>query len=192
VPARELGLAALALGRSGDPAAEACAVDLLERGLQETTGALFRTYLYAAGEIETADGLVRLAPLLNAALADADAANRAVAAWAAGALASATMERTDWAAIRNLAVDDGDPMVRAEAVAALGKALARQPDDRNSDVLRRAGGDPAARVRYLAVQGARLLAEAGGPVFAAPAAWHDPDFGVQYEASLIDRALASR
>jgi HEAT repeat protein len=192
VPRREWPLAALALGRSGLAEAESCAIDLLQRGLAETTGTLRRHYLYAAGEIETAGGLAALAAPINALVQDPDPATRAVAVWAAGALVGSIGELLHWPDIRHAAVADGDPMVRAEAAAALGKALTARYDPTDSKALRRTMADCTARVRFVAGQAVRLLAQAGKPVDASLPAADDPDYGVRFERALLADVLKHR
>ena len=189
VPRREWPLVALALGRSGLAAAENRAIDLLQRGLAETTGSLRCHYLYAAGEIETARGLGVLAPPINALMPDPDPRTQAVAMWAAGALAGPIGELLDWPVIRRAAVADSDPMVRAEAAAALGKALTHRYDRADGEALQHTVDDQASRVRFVAGQAVRFLAEAGKvrDIRLPPAG--DADHGVRFERALLENAL---
>lgn len=189
VPRREWPLAALALGRSGLEAAESRAIELLRFGLAETRGSLQRDYLYAAGEIETARGLAALAPHVKALLPDPDPLTRAVAVWVAGALGRPIGELFDWPDIRHAAVADSDAMVRAEAAAALGKVLAHRYDPAGSEALRRTMADPAPRVRFVAGQAVRLLANAGKALDCGLPAADDPDHGVRFERALLESAL---
>jgi hypothetical protein len=181
---------ALAPGRSGHPDAERKAVELIDRGLLDTQGSLKRDYLYAAGEIETVHHVTLLAPHINALLEAQEDDLRAVAAWAAGSLGAALREQVDWARLRARAAADPDPLVRVEAVAALGKVLSHWADSAAIASLTDAAHDPDARVRYVAVQAMRLLAEDGGASISLAEAAEDPDHGVRFEGELLQLALA--
>jgi HEAT repeat protein len=190
VPRREWPLAAIALGRSGHLDAERKAVELIDQGLRDTQGSLRRNYLYAAGEIEVARDLTLLASHVNTFLEAEDDHLRAVAAWAAGSLSRALGEQIDWTRVRARAAADPAARVRVEAVAALGKALARSPDSASVSSLTDATNDPDALVRYAALQAARLLAEGDGISVTVKEGTEDVDNGVRFENELLNLALA--
>lgn len=188
VPQREWPLAALALGRSGHPEAEEKAVELIDHGLRDTPGSLKRDYLYAAGELE-GPLLSKLADHINTLVETDQNDLRAVAVWAAGSMSGLPVERIDWARIRSRATDDPDPMVRVEAVAALNKALLHRDDSAAVDLLAGAAHDSDVRVRFVAVQSARILAESGGPMVSVTETNDDADHGVRFESELLLHAI---
>ena len=191
VPPREWPLAAVALGRSGHPEGERTAVALIERGLAETDGALQLSYAYAAGEIDGVRDLACLSPYVNALLEADDAEARAVAAWVAGSLSRTLGDHVDWMKVRSRAASDPDPMVRVEAVAALGKALGHRIDPAAATSLGAAARDPDARVRYVAVQSARVLAELGTTTVLIPEVLDDADHGLRFEWNIFHVARGS-
>jgi HEAT repeat protein len=84
-----------------------------------------------------------------------------------------------------------EDMVRAEAVAALGRqARTRHGGAALTEVARCLCSDGAGRVRYAAIQTLRLAVEAGSTGIAVEAAVQhtDDDFGVLFERELVRTA----
>jgi HEAT repeat protein len=188
VPPAEHPLAALALGRSRYARAEEHALAMINQGMKSADNDQRRNFAYAAGEIDCARGVAELLPGLHGLLTDPDDRIKSVAVWALGALAPRVGRSIDWRAVRRLSREHPDPLVRTEAVAALGKQICAS---RGSSLMRDlllAAEDGAARVRFVATQSLRLIAEDGGR-FARAGLGPDPDFGVRFEQELLEMIL---
>jgi HEAT repeat protein len=190
LPTASRPFAALALGLSGVAEAQTEAVKILDDELAAASPSRRRDAAYFAGEIaapETVSLVSRIATLLESD-ADSDAELCKVACWALGCFA--TFEASiDWQQIRGYAQRHGDPLVRFEALVALGKGARRNNALLNPLV---AGyGDAVGRVRYGVVQSLRLLAEDGMAVPLPEGLLYDDDFGVQYEGRCLEACRES-
>ncbi|HEX2253630.1 MAG TPA: HEAT repeat domain-containing protein [Thermoanaerobaculia bacterium] len=190
LPADCRPFAALALGLSGTERGQREGVALLAGdaggGLAADSPRERRDAAYFAGELAGATPAVRLVPRL-ASLIDGGPELARVACWALGCFAGRAA--VDWRPILRHAGQHPDPLVRFEAVVALGKRA--RAGGAAGELLRpllAACGDPQGRVRYGAVQSLRLLAEAGLPTPVPAWLEDDPDFGVRYESALLAAA----
>ena len=178
--------AALALGRSGVRRAELLAIDLLADGLASVSPQERRDAAYFAGEVAGTAGAEQLIPGLAALLSETPELTM-VGCWALGCFADRAVEFL--APIARHAIQHLDPLVRYEAIVAVGKhALASHDSGTVLAPLLAACDDPVGRVRYGAVQSLRLLAENGCST-AVPESSDDPDFGVRFELELLETAL---
>jgi hypothetical protein len=187
-----LPFAALALGMSGERAAERRALALLDQSLDASEPDAVRDALYFLGEIAAVEGAGRQIGRVSQIMGNDDDDLARAAAWCWGKLAEAPGSDAALDASMPAAVASGHPdeTVRAEAGIALGR-LARA--SRSRPILTEVAGllktDPSGRVRYGAMQSLRLAADTGWECAAAAAAMHGPDddFGVAFERRLALR-----
>ncbi len=172
--------AALALGASGVSEVLPEAVEILLDDLASAGPRQRRDAAYFAGEI-AAPETVSLVPAITSLLDD-DAELCNSACWALGCFA-ANGVAIDWQRIRRYA-RHSDPLIRFEALVALGKGVRR--DRALLDSLVEGYGDDDGRVRYGVVQSLRLLAEDGMAVPLPKGLPDDDDFGVRYEGRLLE------
>jgi HEAT repeat protein len=182
--------AALALGLSGVAEAEQRAVGLLRTDLASDDDQRRRDAAYFAGELGHLPASRPLVPLIARLLSGSNELVR-VGCWALGCFAADRLLNIDWRHLTRLAAEHEHPLVRYEAVVALGKRALHRADPETLEVVRAAIADPVGRVRYGSVQSLRLLAEAGGRVPNPPRLVEDDDFGVRFEGELLARARGS-
>lgn len=182
--------AALALGLSGVDEAALQAVTLLETDLASDDADRRRNAAYFAGELGTVPAAWRLVPALVQLLSGTDELVR-VGAWALGCFSAAPGVEIDWARLARLAAHHPKPLVRFEAIAALGKRALQPGDPTALQAVQAALDDPVGRVRYAAIQSLRLLAEAQYRVPNLVGLAEDADFGVRFEAALLAKRTRS-
>jgi HEAT repeat protein len=189
----ERPLAALALGRSGNKTGQQRGLEIIRHGLIASAGTLQLNYAYSAGEMAGVPGAATLLPQLATLLGATSADMRAVAAWALGSLAADYHQDAGWTVLTTLADRDEDPLVRTEAVIALGKSLMFSVNPRAIQALSKAVADRDSRVRYAAVQSSRLLAECTELIVPMTrASVCDEDNGVRLELEFFEARLAQK
>lgn len=189
---RQMPLAVVALGRSGEQEALAHAIALAEAGIAATTGELQRNYIFAAGELGGLHGAGALLALLPSLAHDADEETRAAIAWALGELMQ-TPDPSD-AVVREVAdataalAGDSSAIVRAETAIAAGKIAltGRRTFEPTVSTLIR---DTSGRVRYGALQVAAALIAKGRPITSGDP--DDEDFGAAFECRALKAAVAN-
>jgi HEAT repeat protein len=180
--------AALALGRSGVAEAEAQAVNLLFAEIESGDTTRQRHAIYFAGEIVNAKTAKRLIPTINDLLNSEDCRLQAVCCWALGCFAQRFHEAIAWKTVELISRDHTDLLTRFEAVVALGKLTLVQPASSMVEMLLNCLSDREDRIRYAAMQSIRIMTEKHGQIYRAErlSSWKDDDFGVMYEAALIE------
>lgn len=178
---------ALALGLTGDREGLRTGFDLIRAALDSGDPAIERDAVYFLGEFP-ADAPDDLLAAVTARFASGDYATARAAAWCWGVQAERRATgHNGTAAVAELAAAHPEPVVRTEAVVALGR-LARAAFDQ--DLTETVGAalprDTAGRVRQAAAQSLRLAAASGDDRAAALLASHprDTDFGVEFERGL--------
>jgi hypothetical protein len=187
--AEELPFAALALGKSGVPSAEAAAVDLFLSEMATDDVKRKIDAVYFAGEIGGAVGSDRLFARFSELLPAGDAQLQMVCCWALGRFFEATALRSEEirATLQQYAETHNNLLVRFEALVACGHlAMA----DRSLDLLQWLSdrlGDSEGRICFGAAQCLRLAAEKGMlSGISLPDKIGIEDFGTRYEFGLIE------
>lgn len=179
--------AALALGRSGEPVAEAGALQVLNDELHSASSRRNRDAAHFLGEIAHLPHADRLLPRLTKLTVTSANEDQFVYCWALGCFAQ--HHTVDEELLARVAADGSHLLARFEAVVALGKAYRGSGSERALDVVLSHLSDTAARVRYGAIQSVRLAVEAGWPCPPLPELPEDErDFGVRFEWSLARSA----
>jgi HEAT repeat protein len=178
--------AALALGLSGVEHAESRAAKLLEQGLLSECDLQRRDAAYFAGELAHLEPVRLLVPYINRLLLGSDDLVR-VGCWALGCFSLDGLADVDLGKIKSLASRHNHPLVRYEAVVALGKWAQKTGGPEILSTICAATSDPIGRVRYGAVQSLRLLAQAGGCAPDLMCLTNDDDFGVRFEGDLLEQ-----
>lgn len=178
---------ALALASSGVSRGERVGVEIVMEGLRDRNPAVRLQSAYVAGEISQARDAALLIPELNGLLTSSDLDEVRVGCWALGCYAPVA-ESIDWPSVELQARHHEDPLVRYEAVVALGKRSRATLEVTHAELLQAFLSDSASRVRYGAVQSLRLLSETGHRVRIADTFADDEDFGVRFEGRLLGGA----
>jgi hypothetical protein len=191
LPAESLPFAALALGCSGVTEAQRLAVDILLAELGSSNSRRRRDAAYFAGEMTHVIDARALIPGIATLLEEDDTELSKVGCWALGCFEGSTEKGTGHRnQLERIASQHSDVLVRFEATVALGKLARRQQDHTAVRSLLSACGDSAERVRYGALQSLRLLSDGGFAATVPAELESDPDFGVQYEFSLLESSRA--
>ncbi len=184
-------LAALALGSSGVAAGERIGIKIVREALANPDPRVRLQAAYVAGELSETIGAAMLSIELCQLLSSPFTHAIRIGCWALGCHA-ATGGSIDWLAIESLAWNHEDPLVRYEAVVALGKRARATLTAAHVELLPRFLSDASSRVRYGSIQSLRLLAETGYRVAYAHLIPSDQDFGVLFERTLLNATSSRR
>ncbi len=176
--------AALALGLSRCPKAEARGIEILAEGLASKNPTERLNAAYFCGELAGVPGACALIRGLDAML-EADPDSSHVACWARGCFSAFDSADRVWDKIPEIAEAHPNALARFEAVVAIGKRAMATCDSSLVDLVSERCQDRDDRVRYGAVQSLRLLCEAGAEITPPLELEDDRDYGVRFELNLL-------
>ncbi|MGH3697237.1 MAG: glycosyltransferase [Pseudonocardiaceae bacterium] len=178
--------AALALGMSGVRDGEQAALQLIVDCLRSCDQVVERDALYFLGEMPVGTAARGMVGEVLARTTDSSDRTVRSAVWCWGKLAESTPGLVGLDTIAEVARLHAVDAVRAEAVTAVGRATQGRGEHLDRALLRSLMHDGSGRVRYAAMQSIRLMAALGSDVRRVVAACDiDPDFGTEFERSLV-------